>query len=73
MGLADSNPQFDIVTDANVRVPARAKTAAGYEPKMLDAEQVAEALDAWSTAAATITAAELEELYALPVIVEEAA
>jgi hypothetical protein len=30
------------------------------------AEQVAEALDDWATASATINAAELEELYALP-------
>jgi hypothetical protein len=41
------------------------KTEAGYEPNA-DAEQVAAALDAWAAASEQITAASLEDLYALP-------
>ena len=64
--------QFDLVTADNVRVPLLTKTDAGYEPNV-DAEEVAEALDAWATVSATINAAELEDLYALPASTEESA
>jgi CRISPR type IV-associated protein Csf2 len=71
-GFGRFEAQFDLVTADNVRVPLLTKTDAGYEPNV-DAEEVAEALDAWATVSATINAAELEDLYALPASTEESA
>jgi CRISPR type IV-associated protein Csf2 len=65
IGFGRFESQFDLITADNVRMPLLAKSESGYEPNV-DAEQVAEALDAWAAASATINAAELEELYALP-------
>jgi CRISPR type IV-associated protein Csf2 len=64
-GFGRFEAQFDLLAPDNIRVPLLTKTDAGYEPNV-DADQVAEALDAWATASSTINAAELEELYALP-------
>src|SRR5258708_22191677 len=60
-GFGRFEAQFDLVTADNVRVPLLTKTDAGYEPNV-DAEEVAEALDAWATVSATINAAELKDL-----------
>ena len=65
IGFGRFESEFDLITSDNIRIPLLTKSESGYEPNV-DAEQVAEALDAWAAASATISAAELEELYALP-------
>jgi CRISPR type IV-associated protein Csf2 len=65
IGFGRFEAEFDLLAPDDTRVPLVIKTLTGYEPNV-DAEQVAEALDAWATSSATINAAELEELYALP-------
>jgi CRISPR type IV-associated protein Csf2 len=64
-GFGRFESQFDLLTPDNVRVDLLGKTDEGYVPNM-NADEVAEALDAWTAASATIHAAELEELYSLP-------
>ena len=71
-GFGRFESQFDLLMPDNVRVPLLTKTDAGYEPNV-DADQVAEALDAWARASSTINAAELEELYSLPTEKKKAA
>jgi CRISPR type IV-associated protein Csf2 len=65
IGFGRFEAAFDLLAPDNTRVPLLTKSEAGYEPNV-NAEQVAEALDAWATASETIKASELEELYALP-------
>ena len=65
IGFGQFEATFDLLAPDNTRVPLLTKSEAGYEPNV-NAEQVAEALDAWATASETIKASELEELYALP-------
>jgi CRISPR type IV-associated protein Csf2 len=65
LGFGRFESEFDLLVPENIRVPLLLKTEAGYEPNV-NAEEVAEALDAWATVSETINAAELEGLYALP-------
>jgi CRISPR type IV-associated protein Csf2 len=65
IGFGRFEAEFSLIAPDNIRVPLLIKTDAGYEPNV-DAEQVAEAVDAWARDSATINALELEELYALP-------
>ena len=66
IGFGRFESEFDLITLDNTRIPLLTKSeSGGYEPNA-DAEPIAEALDAWAAASATMNAAELEELYALP-------
>jgi CRISPR type IV-associated protein Csf2 len=64
-GFGSFDSDLDLIGPDNARVPLFTKTDGSYEPNV-DAEKVAEALDAWATVSANITAAELEDLYSLP-------
>lgn len=65
IGFGNFESEFELLTPANGRVPLLTKSESGYEPNA-DADEIAEALDAWAAASTTVTALELERLYALP-------
>lgn len=65
IGFGNFEPQLDLITPEGVRVPLLIKNELGYEPNA-EPDPVSDALDAWAEAASTITAPELEQLYALP-------
>jgi CRISPR type IV-associated protein Csf2 len=64
-GFGSFDSDLTLMGPDNTRVPLLTKSDYNYEPNV-EAEQIAEALDAWATASAEMNAAELEELYSLP-------
>jgi CRISPR type IV-associated protein Csf2 len=65
IGFGNFESKLDLITPEGNRFALLNKTEFGYEPNV-EAEPVADALDAWATAAAKIKASDLEQLYALP-------